>query len=148
METGRESLLRANSSLLLRFLRTVDVVRLRIWESQDISLPQLRILFRARAHPDTDVRSLAAAFGISNSAVSQQVDRLVSRGLLSRTDDPEDRRRVCLRLTENGEQAVGDISRATRAQLEEALTALTDEELTELERLLSRVAGHRQQIKS
>jgi MarR family transcriptional regulator, organic hydroperoxide resistance regulator len=140
---SREDLLHDVSSSLIRTLRIVDTVRLQIWDSQDITLPQLRILFNVRSHPGIDLRSLASAFKISNSAVSQQVDKLVVRGLISRVDDQEDRRRICLSLTEAGQQATGDISRATRSQLEGALSSLPDDDLGQLRRLLAAVAPPR-----
>jgi DNA-binding MarR family transcriptional regulator len=139
MERTREALLHDTAALYARAARVLDPVRLQVWEGMGVTFPQLRILFRVRARPGTDVRSLAEELGISPSAVSQQVDKLVARGLIRRTEHPDDRRHVRLDLTETGEQATGEISRASRSHVETVLTVLTDDELRDLHRLLRRV---------
>lgn len=140
MDKGREALLQGTIALFIRTAAILDLPRLQEWQRLGVTLPQLRILFRVRSHPRIDVRTLALAFGISPSAISQQVEKLVSRGLVRRSDDPDDRRHVSLELTELGNEAVGEISRATRSHVEPILSRLSDEELAELNRLLVRVA--------
>jgi DNA-binding MarR family transcriptional regulator len=49
---------------------------------------------------------LASELGVTKQAVSQLVEILVKQGYLERGPDPDDRRRVDLRLTKRGEQAV------------------------------------------
>ncbi len=136
----REDLVHDTATFLIRTAAILDPVRLQVWESMGITFPQLRILFRVRGRPGIDVRGLATAFGISPSAASQQVDKLVGRGLIGRSDDPQDRRHVCLELTDLGQQAVGEISRATRSHIEGILVQLGDGELAALQALLGRVA--------
>jgi DNA-binding MarR family transcriptional regulator len=137
----RSRLLQETSNLYTRAARVLDPVRLQVWEGMGVTLPQLRILFRVRARPGIDVRSLAAGLGISPSAASQQVDKLVARGLLRRGENPEDRRYVRLELTDLGQQAAGDIARASRSHVESVLSVLSDDELADLYRLLSRVVA-------
>lgn len=64
--------------------------------------------------------------GITKQAVSQLVDTLVRRGYLTRSPDPQDRRRTILGLTGSGEQVVAAISRGVEAvdvQLRERVSA-------------------------
>lgn len=58
--------------------------------------------------------SVVDLLGVSKQAVSQAVDMLVSRGYLERTEDPADRRRVDLSLTDRGRAA----GRAARTAIE------------------------------
>ncbi len=139
MEPTRETLLHDTATLYSRASRVLDPVRLQAWEGMGVTFPQLRILFRVRAQPGIDVRGLAGGLGISPSAASQQVDKLVARGMLHRTENPDDRRHVRIELTELGEQAAGEISRASRAHVESVLATLADGELADLHRLLDRV---------
>lgn len=125
----------------MRAAHVLDSLRLRVWEKMKITFPQLRILFRVRARPGIDLRGLAADLGITASGAGQQVDKLVARGFLSRRDDPEDRRRIQLELTDLGQQAVGEISRASRVYMDAVLRGLSDEELDELQRLLNVVVA-------
>jgi len=49
--------------------------------------------------PGLTAGELATAVGLSPGAVTTALDRLEARGLVTRTRDPEDRRRVTLKLT-------------------------------------------------
>jgi DNA-binding MarR family transcriptional regulator len=57
----------------------------------------------ARAQPAT-LNEIAAAVGKGAPAVSRSVDVLVRAGLIERTQDPDNRRRLALRLTKAGEE--------------------------------------------
>ncbi|HVB64832.1 MAG TPA: MarR family winged helix-turn-helix transcriptional regulator [Nitrolancea sp.] len=139
MNEVNDNLMRDTVTLYARAARMLDPMRLQVWEEMGINFPQLRILFRVRSRPGIDLRTLAEQMGISASGASQQVDKLVERGFLVREDDPDDRRRLSLELTEHGQQATGEISKATRSYIESALSVLSDEELADFHRLLSRV---------
>src|SRR5688500_10818023 len=86
----------------------LDGPRLHVWDERGLSLPQLRILFRVRQAPGIGAKELAALLGVSASNVTQQVDKLTSRGLVARTDRPGDRRHIALTLTTEGEQVAGE----------------------------------------
>lgn len=134
-----EAFLEEVTTLYLRSSRVLDDVRLRAWEELGLSFPQLRILFNVRNQPGIGLRDLAERFGISRSAVSQQVDKLVVRGMLERSDNPDDRRHLYLKLTEDGEQATGELSRTIRERVHVLLNRLSDPELQDLHRLLTKL---------
>jgi DNA-binding MarR family transcriptional regulator len=119
--------------------RLLDAPRLHVWDERGLTMPQLRILFRIRQQPGIGVRDLAATFGVSASNVTQQVDKLVARGLVIRADRPEDRRQVAHRLTDEGESVAGEVSHTARAYLRGVLSRLTTSEQEDLTRLLSRL---------
>lgn len=133
----RATLEKETAVLYGRVARLLDPVRLRIWEEQGITFPQLRILFRVRMNPDIDLRSLADGLGISPSAASQQVDKLVERKLLLRSEDPQDRRRLRLQLTPHAEESVGAYSRTASDYTVRIVSKLNDADLHELRRLLT-----------
>ncbi len=73
---------------------------------------------------------------LSPGALTNRIDRLIERNLVTRSEDPEDRRRVLITLTENGiktvdrasverficaEDAVGHFSLAEKRKLNELL---------------------------
>lgn len=127
--------------LYIRAATALDPVRFQAWESLGLTLAQLRILFRVRRRPGENVRKLAEELGISASAVSQQVDRLVGRGLLDRSDHPGDRRQVVLAVSVRGSEITDEISRAYRERIEALLADLSQDELKDLQRLLERLVG-------
>jgi DNA-binding MarR family transcriptional regulator len=135
----RERLLSETAAIYGRSTRVLDPLRMQVWDQLGISQPQLRILFRVRARPGIDLRSLAADLEISPSAASQQVERLVERGLISRAADSDDRRRLSLELTDLGRDATRAMSEATHGYLIEVLSEFSDDELAELHRLLEKV---------
>jgi len=60
--------------------------------------------------------------GVTKQAVSQSVDTLVVRGYLARSEDPSDRRRVNLTLTDRGRAA----GKAARSAIERVDRRLAD----------------------
>jgi DNA-binding MarR family transcriptional regulator len=72
------------------------------------------------------VGNVAKDFGISKQAASKLIDTLVVRGYIERGVDPEDRRRLTLELTAQGQEAAEITWRATDRvdrELEEAVGA-------------------------
>src|SRR5918998_3283031 len=125
----------ARTALLL------DGPRLHVWDERGLSLPQLRILFCIRQTPGIGVTDLATALGVSASNITQQVEKLVSRGLMTRAERAENRRHVCLALTPDGEQVAGEYSVTARSYLRRALAGLSEAELDQLTVLLTRLLG-------
>jgi DNA-binding MarR family transcriptional regulator len=68
---------------------------------------------------------LPSDLGVTKQAVSQVIDTLANRGYLTRSPDPDDRRRITLELTERGQQVVDAIVRGVEAvdvQLQERVS--------------------------
>jgi DNA-binding MarR family transcriptional regulator len=139
MNTTRSEQLLDIAHLFGRSARLLDPIRLQVWDHLGIAQPQLRILFRVRTNPGIDLRGLAAELGISPSAASQQVDKLVERRLLDRRPDLRDRRRLQLELTELGTAATRAISGAAIDYVVSLLSELDDDELLSLKRALQTV---------
>ncbi|MSQ10568.1 MAG: MarR family transcriptional regulator [Dehalococcoidia bacterium] len=139
----QSELLESVVRLVVRVSAALDPIRLQTWEEMGLTLAQLRILFRVRSQPGVDVRRIAADIGITPSAVSQQVDKLVTRGMLLRRDKPEDRRYVQLDLTEAGQESTGHIRQASWKHVSLLLAEFSDAELRDLQRLLTRFLGRK-----
>jgi DNA-binding MarR family transcriptional regulator len=97
-------------------------------EELDISVEQFHILrFIRRGHDS--VSELAEARNISRPAVSSGVDALVQKGLVARTPDQEDRRRIDLSLTPEGSALLDSVFQNTREWMKASMVDLTAEEL-------------------
>ena len=127
--------------LYMQAATLLDPVRFQARERLGVTFAQLRILFYICRQPGVDIRGLAEELGISASAVSQQVDRLVGRELLHRADNPEDRRRVVLALTERGQELTEEVARASQDRIAVLLSRLSKDDMADLQRVLGRLVG-------
>jgi DNA-binding MarR family transcriptional regulator len=73
------------------------------------------------------LRAVIQQMGVSKQTAGQLVDTLVVRGYLHREADPEDRRRLVVRLTERGERA-GAVIRTAVEALEAQLSEMVGPE--------------------
>ena len=79
---------------------------------------------------------------LSQPALSRMVDRLVERGLISRSADPRDRRGLRLALTEEGLTVQRRIGRRHGRSVAQAMRAgLTLAELGQLEEICAKLAA-------
>jgi DNA-binding MarR family transcriptional regulator len=100
-------------------------------EQFGISVEQFHILRQVRRGL-VSISALAAARNISRPAISQAVEVLVQKGLLTRTTDPRDRRYIQLSLTTPGNALLDAIFDNTRQWMVQILATLSEEELEAL----------------
>lgn len=82
-----------------------------------VTLPQLRVLVMVSSRGSLNLGAVAAGLGVHPSNATRAVDRLVGAGLLSRSDDPTDRRNLVLELTTDGEALVDKVMNERRAAI-------------------------------
>lgn len=100
-------------------------------EQFGISVEQFHILRHIR-RGHSSVSELAEAKQISRAAVSQAMNALVEKELVSRRRNPHDRRHVELTLTESGERLLDTVFEDTRQWMMQLLSPLNAEELEAL----------------
>ena len=115
-------------------------------KDQGLSMAQMGALFHIYRMGACGVSDIGSHLGVTNSAASQMLERLVQLKLITRTEDPEDRRVKHIVLTNKGLQILRGSSKANQDWLERIAQAMTDEEreqvritlaiLTEKSRLL------------
>jgi DNA-binding MarR family transcriptional regulator len=83
--------------------------------------PQQHLLLLAvRGHPSyprVTITQIAEHLQLRHNGASLLVERAVKRGLLRRQEDPSDRRRALVSLSEQGESVLTEVSLANRAEL-------------------------------
>jgi DNA-binding MarR family transcriptional regulator len=94
----------------------------------DIPVEQFHILRHVR-RGICSISELATAKNISSPAVSQVVDTLVNKGLLTRVQSTQDRRYVELALTKAGNNLLDTVFKETRGWMKERMRTLTAGEL-------------------
>ena len=98
-------------------------------EQLGITARQATVLGLVKRIPGLSLAELAAEEGISPPALSGHVDRLERAGLLERVRSSEDRRRVGLRLTEEGARVMRNVRARRTTWLAERLRVLDPDEL-------------------
>jgi DNA-binding MarR family transcriptional regulator len=108
--------------------------RLRLREVPgDLSFPETAALARLdRGGPATSAE-LARQEQISPQSMGATLSVLQDRGLIARSADPDDGRRVVLTMTDSGRRTLQDRRRARVEQLAHGLTGFTATELEQLQ---------------
>lgn len=92
-----------------------------------LTLPQWRVLVIVHRQGPQGLTTIAATMGVHPSTATRACDALVRSGLLDRREDPVDRRRVVLTLTDEGTHLVGTLLGQRRARIADALRAMPAE---------------------
>lgn len=102
-------------------------------EQLGITARQATLMWLVKRNPGLSLAELAAEEGISAPAMSGHVDRLERAGLLERVRSTDDRRRVGLRLTDEGERLMRRVRARRTTWLANRLQALEPSELGAIE---------------
>lgn len=95
-----------------------------------VSAHQATVLAQLGSTEGTTMTELAGLMGVALPTMSLLVDRLAGAGLVRRDRDPDDGRRVLLRLTEAGTRAVRGRSLLDPDRVRTLLATLTPSERT------------------
>jgi len=105
-------------------------------EQLGITARQATLLWLVKQSPGLSLAELAAEEGISPPALSGHVDRLERAGLIERVRSSEDRRRVGLRLTDEGARLLKRVRARRTTWLTDRLGALEPAELDAIARAI------------
>jgi DNA-binding MarR family transcriptional regulator len=126
---------------IIELQRKVDHARrqyeLDIWMELPLTIAQLKSLFFIRNQGSTSLGKLAAALKVTPTNTTGIVDRLVKRGLVSRTENPENRRMLLLRATDKGEELMKKLRERRKGYFIEVLGNISTDELATLARGLN-----------
>jgi len=115
--------------VLLRLARELR----RETEQLGVTARQATLLWLVKRSPGLSLAELAAEEGISPPALSGHVDRLERAGLIERVRSTGDRRRVGLRLTDDGERLMRRVRARRTTWLADRLRTLEPDALDSIE---------------
>jgi DNA-binding MarR family transcriptional regulator len=105
-----------------------------------IELSTVRVLHAVDQSPTPpSIGTVAATLAIDPSTASRLVDQRVIEGLITRSADPDDRRRLVLEMTPAGRALLEELAESRRTMLEEVTAAWTHADIVTLEQLLLRL---------
>lgn len=106
------------------------------WLDLDITMAQLKVLLVLYMNGPSRMTPLASGLGVSLATATGVLDRLVERGLVSRGQDPQDRRVVVCRLSPKGQAQLSDLWRVSRANARDLLRAMDPSRLAVVQQAL------------
>jgi len=101
-----------------------------VWMELSLTIAQMKSLFFIANQGSVNFRKLATALKVTPSNVTGIIDRLAEQGLVTRTENPEDRRMQMLQLTGAGEKLISNLRERRASQMSSVLNQMTREELT------------------
>ena len=106
-----------------------------------LSMTQMFILRQIQGEQNgCNVSMIGEQMGVTSAAISQTLDRLVQQGLVSRTEDLQDRRNKRIQLTPRGEQVLSEGMEARQAWIADLDARLTEDEKALIGRALALLA--------
>lgn len=129
MSTGREELMAELASVSREGASRSLMLHQAVADRFGLGPSDLKCLDLARDEPDLTAGRLAAATGLSASAVTSVLDRLERAGLVERIRDTDDRRKVHIRSTGRHEAALGAIFAEVTAAFGKVAAEHPDEHL-------------------
>lgn len=130
---------------VLHQLRRANKAYSLVWQQHvpDLTPPQFAVLYALCQQGRLDQCTLCAVCAIDRSTLTPLLDRLEMRGLITKTTDPDNRRRRLIELTAEGEEHARDAierARATDRWIAKALRKKQAQQLATLLRSLGDAA--------
>jgi DNA-binding MarR family transcriptional regulator len=111
------------------------------WQKIGLPRAQVSMLFMLLHHPGASVKQIAEFVGITKSAVTQLMDPLVQKKLVTRQNDAKDRRIVRLSITSEGKKVIKEVNKLKFAGMRTALGALSGQDLKQLAAIYRKMAA-------
>jgi DNA-binding MarR family transcriptional regulator len=99
---------------------------------ETVTVTQFRTLVVLDSHNEINITNLAEELGVNASTALRMVDRLLLAQLVTRRENPTDRREVLLGLTTEGERLVHQVTERRRAEIARIVRAMPTERRGEL----------------
>jgi len=121
---------------------TGEIMRMADSRLCELSTPQINMIMIINSRQAVSVTELAAHLNVSPPSVSAMVDRLVERGLLTRTPCSTDRRKVVIQVSPEAKKDIARVQKkvlASFVELVEAIGPETTKKWCEVLREISKV---------
>lgn len=134
-EDVTDAIIRASRALVGIAVRSLTA------SDEEVTLPQYRTLVTLTYGGGRRLADLASSLGVSPSTATRMCDRLVRKGLITRTRDEIDRREVNLEVTPAGKHIVEGVIERRRTDVHELLKLIPISTRNQLVESLNVLAG-------
>ncbi len=97
-----------------------------------VTVPQFRALVVLESRGESSLNTLAEALDVNASSAMRMVDRLLAAALVTRRENPDDRRQVLIGLTDGGADVVRRVTTRRRREITKIVTAMPDRHRADL----------------
>jgi DNA-binding MarR family transcriptional regulator len=141
MKKSREELLRLLVERLGAVMRGMHGGQGFRFGASTVGFPQIRILFLVAARPGgMSVKDLAEMLNVTPGAITQFIDALVEKKLVTREEVPGDRRLLSIKLTDYAAGNLNNFRKEYFASVSRVFASLSDEEISQLTALLMKAS--------
>lgn len=106
------------------------------YKDEDINIAELPFLLRIRCIEKSTQKDLVELFHVSNGYASKILRKFEDKGLISRIEDPQNRRRKIVKLTDNGIKKTDGILAHINGWEDMHSINMTSDEMKTLKKLL------------
>jgi DNA-binding MarR family transcriptional regulator len=92
--------------------------------NESVTITQFRTLVVLGNQPNLSLNQLADQLGVNASTAMRMINRLLKAELVTRHDNPDDRREIVLALTAAGREIVDTVTRRRRDEINRIVTAM------------------------
>ena len=110
-----------------------------VMQEMNMTKVDANILLVLRGEKVMTKQEVASELSFESNSLTRSLDRLIAQEIVLRVCDPEDRRRVQLSLTQQGEQFASAYIQHMRPFWQKALQGLDEQEMEHLEQSLSKI---------
>jgi DNA-binding MarR family transcriptional regulator len=134
--------LRVLHEFMVRLDQSGDSSPLEAMYELGLSMPQIVALDKIHREGPTSVSAVAERLVMSMSATSTLIQVLVEKDLITRTEDPHDRRQKLLAMTSTGTKAIERLIHDRTVSIGKVVAGLPDDLRQDLVEVVGRVVTH------
>jgi DNA-binding MarR family transcriptional regulator len=123
---------------LFRASALLDPIRLTVWDRENLTVTQLRLLWHLAEQEGLSNAELAERLYVTRPSVSALLERLERGGFIRREIAPNDRRSICIWLEPRGRTVVESLREELRNYAAGLMENMSPTDLTDFVRALER----------
>jgi DNA-binding MarR family transcriptional regulator len=112
--------------------QNIEQNRLDCWIDLNLTMSQFKSLLIIEFQQNVCIRDLSKFLKMAQPNVTNMIELLVKEGLVSREENPEDRRMLILKTTPNGKKLIADLRDSISSEFSGYLERLSVEQLQAL----------------
>jgi len=132
MEKNKDQIIQKIHQMGLFISQNIEQSRFDSWIDLNLTMSQLKSLVYIEFQENICIRDLSRTLKMAQPNVSNLVDFLVKEGLVSREENPENRRMLVLKTTAIGKKLITDLRDSISSEMSSCLVQLSLEQLQAL----------------